>query len=121
MSSGAVPVRAPWRRLAPQMTNTMFKFDKAFFARSADQDDRIWIDGMLREIRTHLPKMLQAHPHRADFWKWFCGETDSALSATSSPNERAYFEDQINTILKTAGLDERFVPSPSPRNPHCVR
>lgn len=99
----------------------MFEFDKTLFARSPDQDDRIWIDGMLREIRAHLPKMLQEHPHRKEFWDWFCGETDSALSATSDRDERVYFEVQINRILAEAELDERFVPSPSPRNPHCVR
>lgn len=109
-----VPASAEEGRLIMQL------IENSFFLRGSGNTDRAWVDGMLTEIRAHMPRMLQDHLRRAEFWEWFCGETDSALSATVDGDVRRYFEVEINGILEDAGLHERFKPSRSLRNPHCV-
>lgn len=95
-------------------------FDENFFNRAPGQDNRLWLDGMLREIGAHLPRMLREHDRRHEFWDWFCGETDSALRTTTAGSDRLYFRQQVNRLLEEAGLPERLVESELRRNPQCT-
>lgn len=91
------------------------------FEKISHADSRIWIDTMLREIRAHVPRMLDAHANRGEFWLWFCGEAESALRSTSDQGDKWYFEKEVNEILSVAGLEERFVPAEWRRCCHCVK
>ncbi|MEO8364780.1 MAG: hypothetical protein ABI538_01095 [Pseudoxanthomonas sp.] len=84
------------------------------------QVDHAWTDRMVQEIRLHLPRMLQEHPQRGEFWDWFCGETDSLFRYVHRDEDRLYFQDFINKTLEDAGLEERFDLTRRAEGPSCV-
>jgi hypothetical protein len=95
-------------------------FDADFSNQDSTLADHVWMDRMVHEIRDHLPRMLQQHPQRDEFWDWFCGETDSLFRYVHRDEDLLYFQDFINKTLEDAGLEERFDLTRRVDNPACA-
>lgn len=77
----------------------MTHFGTDFSNRDAIAVSEAWVDRMLVEIETHLPRMRRQCEPR-EFWRWFQGEAESMQRGLQTEEARRGARCRLDALLK---------------------
>ena len=77
----------------------MKHFGTDFGQHESPASSEAWVDRMLVEIETHLPRMRRQCGAR-EFWRWFQGEAESAQRDLQSEEARRSVRGRLDALLK---------------------
>jgi hypothetical protein len=77
----------------------MKRFGTDFGHHDSLASSEAWVDRMLVEIETHLPRMRRQCGAR-EFWRWFQGEAESAQRDLQSEEARRSVRRRLDALFK---------------------
>jgi hypothetical protein len=77
----------------------MKRFGTDFGHHDSLASSEAWVDRMLVEIETHLPRMRRQCGPR-EFWRWFQGEAESAQRDLQSEEARRSVRRRLDALFK---------------------
>lgn len=77
----------------------MTRFGTDFSNCDSTGSSEAWVDRMLVEMETHLPRMRRQCEAR-EFWRWFQGEAESMQRELQTEEARRGARSQLDALLK---------------------